>query len=115
MVGRFPSNTRWGTSHSGVPSARTSSAVFPNASASACAKHVRDEQVVVPAERVERLREGDEVARDEPGALVDELVEGVLAVGARLAPVDRARCRSRPAARPASTRFPLLSIVSCWR
>ena len=35
-------------------------------------------------------RERDEVARDEPRALVDQLIEGVLAVGARLAPVDRA-------------------------
>ena len=38
LVGRFPSNTRWGTTASAVPSARTSSSVFPNASASACAK-----------------------------------------------------------------------------
>ena len=51
---------------------------------------VRQEHVVVPAQRVERLDEGDEVTRDEPGALMDQLVEGVLAVGARLAPVDGA-------------------------
>ena len=38
VVGRLPSKTRCGTSHSSVPSARTSAAVFPNASASACAK-----------------------------------------------------------------------------
>ncbi len=38
FVGRLPSNTRCGTSASGVPSARTSSAVLPNASASVCAK-----------------------------------------------------------------------------
>ncbi len=31
---------------------------------------------------------GEEVARDETSALVDELIEGVLAVGARLAPDD---------------------------
>src|ERR1019366_2157164 len=36
--GRLPSNTRCGTSQSGVPSAFTSSAVLPNASASVCAK-----------------------------------------------------------------------------
>ena len=35
---------------------------------------------------VRRPREGDEVRRHEPGALVDELVEGVLPVGAGLAP-----------------------------
>ena len=34
--------------------------------------------------------EADEVARDQPGALVDELVEAVLPVRPRLAPVDRA-------------------------
>ena len=36
--GRLPSNTRCGTSQSGVPSCFTSSAVLPNASASAWAK-----------------------------------------------------------------------------
>ena len=49
------------------------------------------EDVVMAAERVEGLGEGDEVAGDEAGALVDELVEAVLAVGAGLAPVDRTR------------------------
>ena len=51
---------------------------------------VGQQDVVVPAERIERLAEGDEVAGDQPGALMDQLVERVLAVGARLAPVDRA-------------------------
>ena len=52
-------------------------------------KDVGQEQVVVPPQRVERLEERDEVAGDELRALVDQLVEGMLAVGARLAPVDR--------------------------
>ena len=39
---------------------------------------------------VGRVRHRDEVRGDEPGALVDELVEGVLAVRARLAPEDLA-------------------------
>ena len=52
---------------------------------------VCQEHVVVAAERIERLHKGDEVTRDEPRSLMDELVEGVLAVGARLAPIDRAR------------------------
>ena len=38
--------------------------------------------------RVRGVHERDEVGRDELGALVDQLVEGVLAVGARLAPED---------------------------
>src|SRR5580765_121364 len=42
------------------------------------------------AERVERVGEADEVDRDEVRALVDQLVEAVLTVRARLAPVNRA-------------------------
>ena len=41
--------------------------------------------------RVRGVDERDEVGRDELGALVNQLVEGVLAVGARLAPEDLAR------------------------
>ena len=44
----------------------------------------------MPAQRIERLRERDEVARDEPRALMDQLIERVLAVGSRLAPIDGA-------------------------
>ena len=40
--------------------------------------------------RVRGVDERDEVGRDELGALVNQLVEGVLAVGARLAPEDLA-------------------------
>src|SRR5215467_4240931 len=35
------------------------------------------------------MSEGYEIAGDEPRALVDELIERVLAVGARFTPVDR--------------------------
>jgi len=49
----------------------------------------KPKDVVVIADGVQRLPEADEVHRDELGALVDELVEGVLAVRARLAPDDR--------------------------
>ncbi len=52
-------------------------------------KNVGQQNVVVPAERVQRLGKRDEVAGDELGPLMDQLVEGMLAVGARLAPVDR--------------------------
>ena len=44
----------------------------------------------MPAEGVKRPAERNEVARDQPGPLVDQLVEGVLAVGSGLAPVDGA-------------------------
>src|SRR6202035_3985978 len=53
-------------------------------------KDVRQQHIVMPAERVERLSESDEVTGDEPGALMDQLIEGVLAIGSRLAPIDRA-------------------------
>src|SRR5947209_9026916 len=43
------------------------------------------------ANRVERLGKCDEVARNKPGPLVDELIEGMLAVRPRLAPID-GRC-----------------------
>ena len=66
-------------------------------------------------ERAKRLAEADEVARDELRALVDQLVERVLSVGAGLAPDDRAGLRSRRAAPSRSTCLPLLSICSCCR
>ena len=53
-------------------------------------EEVRHEQVVVDAEVVVRPAEADEVAGDELRPLVDQLVVGVLSVGARLAPDDRA-------------------------
>src|SRR6516164_5017697 len=46
--------------------------------------YVGDEHVVMSAERMERLRKSDEIARDKPGPLVNELVEGMLPVGSRL-------------------------------
>ena len=45
---------------------------------------------VAVTQRPRRVREGDEVGGDHAGALVDQLVEGVLAVGAGLTPEDLA-------------------------
>ena len=53
-------------------------------------KEVGEELLVVIANRVVAVGRSDEVARNHLGALVDELVEGVLAVGACLTPDDRA-------------------------
>ena len=104
-----------GTSQSAVPSARTSLGGLAERERLGLREHVGHQQVVVLADRVERVREADEVARDQARALVDQLVEGVLPVGARLAPVDRPRLVV-DAARPASvTDLPLDSMVSCWR
>ena len=50
------------------------------------------------AERGERFGKGDEVAGDDPRALMDKLIEGMLAVGAGFAPVDRAGVGGNPGA-----------------
>ena len=89
--GRLPSNTRCGTSHSGVPFVAHLLGGLAEGQRLALGEHVGSEQVVMRCpQRVERVGEADEVDRDELGALVDQLVEAVLPVGARLAPVDRA-------------------------
>src|SRR5271156_6658563 len=51
-------------------------------------EHVCQQHIVVTADRIERLRERDEVARDEFSSLMDQLVERMLAVGSRLAPIN---------------------------
>ena len=90
MVGRLPSITRWGT----IVLRRALGADLLLGLAErqrlGLGEHVGHQQVVVVAQRVERLGEADQVDRDQLRALVDQLVEAVLAVGARLAPVDRA-------------------------
>src|SRR5262245_29449277 len=51
---------------------------------------VCQEHVVVPTQRVERLVERDEVAGNESRSLMNQLIEGMLPIGSRLAPIDRA-------------------------
>lgn len=53
-------------------------------------EEVREELLVMVAELVVAVGRGDEVARNHLGALVNKLVEGVLAVRTRFAPEDRA-------------------------
>ena len=57
-------------------------------------EEVREEQAVhiapIVGERIGGVHECDEIGRDQPRALVDQLVEGVLSVGARLTPEDLA-------------------------
>src|SRR5208282_4550394 len=50
---------------------------------------IGNQHVVVPAQWIERLGKTDEVAGNQPRSLMDQLVEGVLTVGSRLAPVNR--------------------------
>ena len=126
VVGRLPANVLCGASASScrrAPSRRRArraprSAVLPVISASVCAKKFASRIWWCVADRVVRLDRRDEVARDEPRALVDQLVERVLAVGAGLAPDHRAgrvvgdragprgrrSCRSTPCRPAGSTR-----------
>src|SRR5262249_17905631 len=43
---------------------------------------------MVSTERIERLTESDEITRNKPRSLVDQLVKRMLTVGSRLAPID---------------------------
>src|SRR5208337_3177778 len=51
---------------------------------------IRQQHVVVPPESIQWAPEGDEVTRNESRPLMDQLIEGVLAIGARLSPIDGA-------------------------
>ena len=53
-------------------------------------KDVRQQHIVMPAKRVERLSERNKITRNEPSTLMDQLIKGMLAIGSRLAPIDRA-------------------------
>src|ERR1700722_16393154 len=48
-----------------------------------CQKHI-----VVSPDSVERLNESDEVTRNQLSALMDQLIERMLAIGSRLTPVN---------------------------
>ena len=54
-------------------------------------KEVAEQLLVMVADLVVAVCRGDEVARNHLGALVNQLVEGVLAVRTRFAPEDRTR------------------------
>ena len=69
---------------------------------------------MILGEAVAGLDRGDELDRDEMGALVEQLEDGMLRVGADAAPDDRRR-RGPPGCRRAGTLLPFDSISSCWR
>ena len=89
LDGRLPSKVRCGTSASGRPFRLHLLGRLAERQRLGLGEDVGQQHVVVPAERVERVAEGDEVARDQLRPLMDQLIKRVLAVGARLAPVDR--------------------------
>src|SRR5262245_52023166 len=51
-------------------------------------EHVGHEHVMVPAKRIERLTEADEITWDQPRSLMNQLVKRMLTVGSRLAPIN---------------------------
>src|SRR3984885_1302234 len=54
-------------------------------------EHIRHQQIVMPAERIQRSRKSNKVARNQSRPLVDELIKAVLSVRAGFAPVNRPR------------------------
>src|SRR5262245_40479921 len=54
-------------------------------------EHVGHEHVMVPAERIERLTEPDEITWDQPRSLMNQLVKRMLTIGSRLPPIDWTR------------------------
>ncbi len=60
----------------------------PECQALGLGEHVSHELVVMVPQSLDRVPEPDELHWHQPGSLVQQLVEGVLAVGARSAPDD---------------------------
>src|SRR5207245_7978154 len=54
-------------------------------------EQVSHQQIVLVADRIQRLAEADEIASDKPRSLMEQLEERMLAVSAGLAPVNRPR------------------------
>src|SRR5215510_406943 len=52
---------------------------------------VGHQHVMVPAERIERLTEPDEITWDQPRSLMNQLVKRMLTIGSRLPPIDWTR------------------------
>jgi hypothetical protein len=82
--------TLCGTTASAVPSAADLLGRAAEGQRARLGQEVGQEEVVHAVEVVIGLGEGEEVRRHQHRALVQQLVEGVLAVGARLAPDDLA-------------------------
>jgi hypothetical protein len=74
-------------------------------------EEVRHQQIVVRPKRVQRLTEPDEVARDQLGPLVDELVEGVIRRDGDEVPGYRLLVAQRPDA-PAGAARALVRVSS---
>ena len=114
----MPVNTRAGTISSGVPSGADFLGGLAEGQRLGLGEVVAQEQLmhvlIAVLDRVRSVYERDEVGRNQLGALVDQLVEGVLAVGAgspqKISPVSEVT--GVPSQR---TDLPLDSMVSCCR
>ena len=122
VVGRLPGKTLCGAS--ALDRSSRALRLQPPRPRPAAAVHQRlglgeaigdEDGVMVAHARLVRLGGDQEIGRDDVGALVQQLVEGVLAVGAGLAPDERRRSRPRPSCRRACTRLPFDSMSSCCR
>ena len=82
--GRLPSRS-WGTSSSAHPFAAHFAAALAKCQRFRLGKDIRHQQVVMIAQSVQCSAKTDEITRDQLGALVNQLVERMLPVGARLA------------------------------
>src|ERR1041385_772465 len=51
-------------------------------------KQIRQQQLMMAAKRIQGPAEADKIAGNQPSALMNKLIERMLAVGPRLAPVD---------------------------
>src|SRR5216683_5272782 len=54
-------------------------------------KNIRQQYVVMTAQRGERVTKRNEITWDQPGPLVNQLIEGMLTVGSWFAPIDGTR------------------------
>ena len=114
MLGRFPGISLWGTRRLGHPCGTKLRRGLPEGKRLGLREHVRDQQIVLLAGRVERLREADEVAGHDRRSLMKKLVKAVLAVRSGLTPENRTGVGADGF--PSSvTDLPFDSIASCWR
>ena len=98
LLGRLPGNTLWGRSAARASPLHAGGLQLGARLGLAAALHqrlglrqeIRQQQGVVLANRVVGFHRGEKIARHQLGPLMQQLIEGVLAVGAGLAPDHRA-------------------------
>ncbi len=69
---------------------------LPKGQCLALSKHIGHQDIMMPANRIERVSKGDEVTGNQPRPLMDQLIKGVLAVGSRFTEVHLPRLGLHP-------------------